>query len=184
MRLTGRATVPIAAAAALVLTAVSLLGIALRSPPRGPRPAALAACSVLSLPGTAVKVTETDMGGGMMGAPMMRGGMRVSLDRASVPPGQVSFVVTNLGHLLHELLILPLPEGQAPGTRTSGPDGRIDEAGLLGEASSSCDDGEGPGIVPGASSWVTIDLGPGRYELVCNYPGHYAAGMYAELRVI
>ena len=27
------------------------------------------------------------------------------------------------------------------------------------------------------------DPRPGRYELVCNYPGHYRAGMYAELGV-
>ncbi|WP_253033861.1 sulfocyanin-like copper-binding protein [Arthrobacter sp. H16F315] len=24
---------------------------------------------------------------------------------------------------------------------------------------------------------------PGRYELVCNLPGHYAAGMYSQLKV-
>jgi uncharacterized cupredoxin-like copper-binding protein len=109
--------------------------------------------------------------------------MRLSADRASVPQGQVSFAGTNLGNLPHELLVLPLPQGQTPGTRTTGPDGRIDEAGLLGEASASCADGEGQGILPGAASWVTLDLQPGRYELVCNYPGHYAAGMYAELTV-
>jgi uncharacterized cupredoxin-like copper-binding protein len=30
---------------------------------------------------------------------------------------------------------------------------------------------------------VTLTLGPGSYELVCNLPGHYAAGMHAELDV-
>lgn len=59
----------------------------------------------------------------------------------------------------------------------------IEEAGLLGEASSSCASGKGLGIVPGAVSWVALDLPRGRYELVCNFPGHYAVGMYAELTV-
>ena len=39
------------------------------------------------------------------------------------------------------------------------------------------------GIAPGAAGWVTLHLDPGRYELICNLPGHYAAGMYAELDV-
>jgi uncharacterized cupredoxin-like copper-binding protein len=30
---------------------------------------------------------------------------------------------------------------------------------------------------------VTITLAPGRYELICNLPGHYAAGDYTELTV-
>jgi uncharacterized cupredoxin-like copper-binding protein len=31
--------------------------------------------------------------------------------------------------------------------------------------------------------WVTVTLAPGRYELVCNLPGHYVSGMYGELTV-
>jgi uncharacterized cupredoxin-like copper-binding protein len=34
-----------------------------------------------------------------------------------------------------------------------------------------------------AASWVTLTLRLGRYELVCNLPGHYAIGMHAELDV-
>ena len=30
---------------------------------------------------------------------------------------------------------------------------------------------------------MTLALKPGRYELVCNLPGHYAAGMHGELDV-
>ena len=41
----------------------------------------------------------------------------------------------------------------------------------------------GDGIAPGTSSWVTLPLAPGRDELVCNLPGHYAAGMYAQITV-
>jgi uncharacterized cupredoxin-like copper-binding protein len=30
---------------------------------------------------------------------------------------------------------------------------------------------------------VTVTLAPGHYELVCNLPGHYTAGMYTQLDV-
>ena len=60
---------------------------------------------------------------------------------------------------------------------------RPHEAGSLGEASRTCAAGGGDGIAPGASSWVTVTLPAGRYEIVCNLPGHYAAGMYAQLVV-
>lgn len=59
----------------------------------------------------------------------------------------------------------------------------IDEAGSLGEASDSCGEGTGQGILPGTSSWVSVTLQAGRYELVCNLPGHYATGMYTQITV-
>ncbi|MEA5457121.1 sulfocyanin-like copper-binding protein [Sinomonas sp. JGH33] len=183
MRRSGLVTILVAAGAALLLTAASLLGLALLGAPTGFQTVGPPACSAPSLPGTLIRVSETDLGVSVMGSPMMRGAMRLSADRTSVPRGQVSIAVTNLGYVPHELLVLPLPGGQTPGTRISGPDGRIDEAGLLGEASGSCAGGAGEGIAPGAVSWVTLNLPAGRYELVCNYPGHYAAGMYGELTV-
>lgn len=33
------------------------------------------------------------------------------------------------------------------------------------------------------SGWVTVTLPPGRYELICNLPGHCAEGMYTQLTV-
>jgi len=62
-------------------------------------------------------------------------------------------------------------------------DGRVSEEGSLGEASSSCGEGPGDGIAPGAASWVSLELAPRRYELICNLPGHYAMGMFTELDV-
>jgi hypothetical protein len=61
--------------------------------------------------------------------------------------------------------------------------GELAETGSLGEASDNCAANTGDGIAPGGASWTTVTLQPGRYELVCNVPGHYAAGMYAELDV-
>lgn len=140
--------------------------------------------AVPDLPGTVVDVSLVDMGGPMMGSRRMMGGaMRVGVDRASVPAGEVSFVVTDLGRLDHELVVLPLGADQQVGTRPIGPDGRVDESGSLGEASASGGESAGDGIRPGSSGWVTLTLAPGRYELVCNLPGHYAAGMATVLTV-
>lgn len=84
--------------------------------------------------------------------------------------------------MVHELVVLPLAPGGI-GTRPVGSDGRMSEAGSLGEASRSCGEGSGEGIAPGSTGWVTLHLAPGRYELISNLPGHYAMGMFAELDV-
>jgi uncharacterized cupredoxin-like copper-binding protein len=120
-----------------------------------------------------------------MGGPMPGGmGMaRVFANPGVVAAGTVSLRVVNQGTRTHELVVLPLPAGQAVGTRPVGGDGRVDEAGSLGEVSHTCGAGAGDGIAAGAAGWLTLTLAPGRYELVCNLPGHYAAGMYTELVV-
>ncbi len=109
--------------------------------------------------------------------------MRLTADATSVPHGTVSFVATNLGSINHEFVILPLPDSQIVGTRPLRGDSTVDETGSVGEASNSCGAGPGDGIAPATSSWTTVTLAPGRYELVCNIPGHYAAGMYTQLAV-
>lgn len=170
------------------------MGPGMMGPGRSP---AFPSCAVPALPGAVVDVTLTDMHGmmgpgqnGGQGAPMgMAGMMRIVLNPATVPPGQVSFRVTNAGALNHELVILPLAKGQYPGQRAIGPDGKVDEAGSLGEASRTCGADKGDenaanaGIASGASGWTTVNLTPGRYELICNITGHYWTGMYAELDV-
>jgi len=109
--------------------------------------------------------------------------MRVLTSTTSAPAGLVSLTVTNTGYLTHELVVLPLAAGQQPGTRTVSSDGKVDETGSVGEASATCRAGEGDGIAAGSTGWVSLHLPAGRYELICNLPGHYAAGMYAELDV-
>ncbi len=139
-----------------------------------------------SLPGTVVNVSLTDSGGSMMGqsSGMMPGGsMALSADQATVTHGTVSFLVTNGGSINHEMVILPLPESQTVGTRPIGGDAKIDEAGSLGEASNNNGKDAGEGVAPGASSWTTVTLAPGQYELVCNLRNHYSAGMYTRLTV-
>jgi len=145
-----------------------------------------------TLPGTVVDVVAVDMGAMMGGRAMMgdwagsswaRGHMFLGTDRTTVASGTVTLRLTNDGSVDHELVVLPLEDGQQVGRRVVGPDGTVDESTSLGEASASGAEGEGDGIAPGATGWVTLDLAPGRYELVCNIAGHYAAGMYALLVV-
>lgn len=174
--------------AVILLTALSLVAVAVMGTgvnPGGTGFLSRSGCVAPNLPGPVVNVSLTNMGGPMMRQPnrMMNGGMRMTADRSAVAHGTVSFLVTNWGSISHELVILPLPENQIPGTRPIGGDGTIDESGSLGEASNTCADGAGQGILPGASGWVTVTLPPGRYELVCNLPGHYEAGMYTQLTV-
>ena len=139
------------------------------------------------LPGTVVNVSLTNMGGPMMGGQgntmMGRGSMGLIVDHATVPHGTVSFFVTNDGSINHEMVVLPLADSQAAGTRPIAGDAKVDETESLGEASKTNGEGAGEGIVPGASGWMTITLAPGRYELVCNLAGHYRSGMFADLTV-
>jgi uncharacterized cupredoxin-like copper-binding protein len=161
--------------------AVGLLGSGVT---RGGLGSLVGACTVPNLSGTVVNVSLTNMGGPMMGGgsgPMSGGAMKLVADRATIRHGTVSFLVTNGGSVTHELVVLPLPESQIVGTQPLGGDGKIDEAGSLAEASNTCGEGAGQGVLPGASGWVSVSLAPGRYELVCNLPGHYAAGMYTQL---
>jgi uncharacterized cupredoxin-like copper-binding protein len=137
-------------------------------------------CTVPTLPGSTVDVQVTDAGDAMMGQMPMRATLVAS--PTSVPSGKVSFAVVNTGALVHELVILPLP-ADGPGTRPVGSDGKVDESQSFGEASRSCGAGTGDGISPGSTSWTTVTLAPGRYELVCDQPWHYAAGMFDVLTV-
>ena len=98
------------------------------------------------LPGTVVNISLTNMGSmmGGHGNTMMGGGpMGLSADHATVPHGTVSFLVTNDGNIDHEMVVLPLAGSQPAGARSVGGDGKIDEAGSLGEASKTGGAGAG-----------------------------------------
>ena len=150
-----------------------------------------ATCVAPALAGSVVDVLLVDMRG-MRGSMMgdqnswrrwHAGMMRVVTSTSSVASGAVSLRVTNSGVLTHELVVLQLKAGADAGSRSIGDDGKVDEAGSAGEVSNTCGADAGDGLAPGSTGWTTITLTPGRYELVCNLPGHYGAGMYAELDV-
>ncbi len=138
-----------------------------------------------NLPGQTVTVQLADMGMTQMkgGTAPLGARMMLRADPATVPAGTISLVATNRGWRTHELVVLPLAAGTAAGQRVAGADGTVDESGSLGEASASCGTGSGDGVAAGAVGWATLTLAPGRYELVCNLPNHYADGMYQEFTV-
>ncbi|WAX56699.1 hypothetical protein M6B22_19535 [Jatrophihabitans cynanchi] len=183
----------LAAAAVVVLTAASTvsLGAAAGAFDHRSNTVAYTTCSSPALSGSVVHVSLVDMrgmGGGMMGGQgrwrsWHAGMMRIVASTASVGVGTVSLRVTNSGVLTHELVVLTLPAGATVGSRAVGADGKVDEAGSVGEVSNTCGAGAGPGLAPGSTGWTTLTLPAGRYELVCNLPGHYAAGMSTELDV-
>ena len=112
------------------------------------------------------------------------GMQRIFVVPSSVPAGPVSLRVHNTGALTHEVMVLPLNANQYPGQRAIGTNNHVDETGSLAEASRSCGADAGDGVLAGATAWTTVNLPPGRYELLCNIAGHYGAGMYAELDAI
>ena len=181
-RLSTRALVLLGIVAALVLTGLSLALVALARVSGGE------GCASPVRDGTLVKVVATDHGVPgpsrmMPRSPLAGDPMRLSPDRSSVPRGEVTFQLANSGWMPHELMVLPLDSGQSVGSRPVGRDGRADEQGSLGHALAACSEGVGSVIRPAGTGWLTLSLPPGRYELLCNLPGHYAAGMRTELTV-
>lgn len=100
--------------------------------------------------------------------------MQITLDRYSVPAGQVRFLVTNAGHSTHELVVLKTD--LAPDQLLPNPDepGKVEEQVHMGET----------GDVDGTRfSGLQLELGPGSYVIICNEPGHYMAGMRVAFTV-
>jgi len=107
---------------------------------------------------------------------MSKATMGMKLSRKSAPAGVVTFQVTNGSKdTVHEMIVMyrqdptkPLPYIDA--------ENRVDEdkAGDKGEVSE---------LDPGKSGTLTVPLKPGKYVLICNVPGHFDSGMWAEFDV-
>ena len=82
--------------------------------------------------------------------------MKIALDRATVPAGQVTFVVTDQ---------IAANADEA---------GKMDETGNIGET------GE---MDTGTSKTFTVTLSAGHYILMCNEVGHYTSGMHMAFTV-
>ena len=114
-------------------------------------------------------------GGGMMGGGMM-GGMSLRANVSSVKAGKVTFEVSNLSRsILHEMIVVAVESANTP-MPYDYDNGQIPEkqVKMLGETEE---------MEPNAEKTITLDLKPGTYLLICNVPGHYAAGMWTSLTV-
>jgi uncharacterized cupredoxin-like copper-binding protein len=84
--------------------------------------------------------------------------------------GKVTFNVQNSGTVTHEFVVI----------RTDKPAGsllkgaRADETGNVGETGD---------LKPGQAKTISLNLAAGHYALICNLPGHYAAGQHTDFTV-
>jgi uncharacterized cupredoxin-like copper-binding protein len=95
--------------------------------------------------------------------------MSISLSQAHVAPGKITFVAKNVGSIEHEFVVLRLAKGTPPVSHY-----KASEKGWVGEID---------GVQPGKTRRTTMMLEPGRYEVICNFPGHYQLGMHTTLTV-
>jgi uncharacterized cupredoxin-like copper-binding protein len=87
-----------------------------------------------------------------------------------ISAGTVTFEVKNEGTLVHEMVVIKTDKGAA----NLGTDGEADESGAVDEVAD---------LPAGESKTLELDLTAGTYALVCNLPGHYEQGMYADFTV-
>lgn len=118
------------------------------------------------------------MGPGMMGSggPMM-GMMTIRADETRLAAGKVTFEVTNWSRsIVHEAVVIAVDSPDAPlpydYAKQIIPE---DQVKILGETEE---------LEPSASKVLEVALSPGNYLLVCNVPGHYAAGMVLPIAVV
>ncbi len=118
----------------------------------------------------------TDMAYGTPGLDMSKATMGIKASPAVARAGVVSFHVTNSStDTIHEMIVMYLadPTLELPYIAA---EQKVDEdkAGDKGEVSE---------LDPGAMGTLTVVLKPGKYLLICNIPGHFAAGMWTEFEV-
>ena len=131
----------------------------------------------LSIGLVAVAVVVFSLGVISAGAVTSKPLVAVQVDEYSVfpatqgaPAGKVRFVVTNIGRLEHEFVVI----------RTNKPAGNLlkgneaDETGAVGELD---------GVRAGNARVLVLTLRRGHYALICNLPGHYKTGQFADFYV-
>ena len=146
----------------------------------------LAASATFACAATVVKVDLWDKGAemtmpsdvayGTPGIDTSKATMGMKVSRASAPAGVITFKVTNTSkEMIHEMIVMALQNPDKPLPYIDN-ESRVDEdkAGDKGEVSE---------LDPGKSGSLTVSLKPGKYLLICNVTGHYAAGMWTEFDV-
>ena len=104
---------------------------------------------------------------------------KAALPATTVTAGTKSLQITNAGTVQHELLIFRPDASIDPASLPVGPEGNVNE-----EAPGLNKVSDGDNIDPGKSQSRQMDLSqPGTYVFVCNLPGHYKLGMWAQVTV-
>jgi len=99
--------------------------------------------------------------------------MRIAIDRTKLKPGRITFQAVNQSKSLTHEVVVVHNRGELP---FDAKHDQVNERDVrrLGEIAD---------LAPGATGKLTLNLGPGTYELFCNEPGHYKDGMIATVVV-
>jgi hypothetical protein len=99
----------------------------------------------------------------------------VAVDGATAKAGEVTFTISNKGTIGHEFLVVKtdIALGEIPldGDHFAEPTDGIEVIDEIGE------------FAKGTTEVIVLALEPGNYQLVCNLPDHYEAGMHASFTV-
>ncbi len=100
----------------------------------------------------------------------------VQTDSSTAKAGEVMFTITNEGTIGHEFLVVKtdIVPGNIPleGDHFAEPTDGIEVIDEIGE------------FAKGTTETLTLTLDAGTYQLVCNLPDHYSAGMYIRFTVV
>jgi uncharacterized cupredoxin-like copper-binding protein len=110
------------------------------------------------------------------GLDLSKATMGMNASPAAAKAGEVTFNVKNDSKdTVHEMIVMYLADPGKPLPYVEA-ENRVDEdkAGDKGEVSE---------LDPGKSGTLTVELKAGKYLLICNVPGHFGAGMWAEFTV-
>ncbi len=99
----------------------------------------------------------------------------ITPDVTSLPAGSVTFAIENDGTQEHEMVVIRT-DLDAAVVPVEGDQAEEESPGLQPM-------GEVEDLEPGDSSDLTLTLDPGRYLLICNYPGHFQKGMWSVIQV-
>ena len=141
---------------------------------------ALAACGSSSSSGTTATtaaMTTATTAATMTAAPSASTKVNVVLNEMNVmvtpgeaKAGDVTFDVKNEGAANHNMVVIKTDKMAAD----LGQGAQASEAGKVGGVAE---------LMAGQSKKLTLKLAAGHYVLICNVPGHYAAGMYQDFNV-
>ncbi len=102
--------------------------------------------------------------------------MGVETNAVAANVGEVKFTVTNDGTIGHEFLVVKtdMAVGEIPldGDHFPEPADGLEVVDEIGE------------FKVGTTETLTVNLEAGKYQLVCNLPGHYKNGMHLGFEVV
>lgn len=100
----------------------------------------------------------------------------IAIDHAQAKAGYVTFVVSNIGTIGHEFLVVKTDIANGKITLSKDhfeePSPGLEVVDEIGE------------YKVGETHSLTLNLDAGNYQLVCNLPTHYGSGMHVSFKVV